>query len=114
MNILVQDISIRVYTQNYSLVVSVLMGTATGLIIKYLLDKKFIFKYQARNLLHDTWMFTLYVLMGIVTTLIFWGFEYSFDYIFQNKMMRYTGAVIGYFIKYRLDRRFVFVKANSA
>jgi len=118
MNIMAQDISTRIYTQDYSLIVSVLVGTATGLIIKYLLDKKFIFKYQARNFLHDTHMFSLYVLMGTVTTLIFWGFEFTFEFIFQNKMMRYTGAIIGlaigYLIKYRLDKRFVFVKADPA
>ena len=50
--------------------------------------------------------------MGVVTTLIFWGFEFTFEYLFRTKFMRYLGAVIGlsigYFIKYNLDRRFVF------
>jgi hypothetical protein len=57
MNIIAQDISTRIYTQDYSLFVSVLIGTATGLIIKYLLDKKIIFIYQTQNILHDTRIF---------------------------------------------------------
>jgi putative flippase GtrA len=56
--------------------------------------------------------------MGTVTTLIFWGIEFTFDFICQNKMMHYTGTIIGlaigYFIKYILDERFVFVKADQA
>ena len=50
--------------------------------------------------------------MGIMTTVIFWGFEILFDYIFHTKAWRYAGGVlgltIGYSIKYYLDKRFVF------
>ncbi len=52
--------------------------------------------------------------MGLVTTMIFWGFEYGFHLIFESKKMRYFGGIIGlaigYFIKYHLDKRFVFCK----
>ncbi len=50
--------------------------------------------------------------MGVVTTLIFWGFEMAFHLAFGTDGMRYLGGVIallsGYVIKYRLDKRFVF------
>ena len=50
--------------------------------------------------------------MGIVTTLIFWGFEFSFGYFFETKQLRYLGGVIGlsigYLAKYQLDKRYVF------
>jgi hypothetical protein len=48
----------------------------------------------------------------VVTTAIFWGFEFGFDRLFQSKDMRYLGGLIGlaigYWTKYRLDKRYVF------
>jgi len=111
-NILSQEISIRLYNDIYSVFISVLAGTCVGLIVKYLLDKKYIFKFKVDNLKHDSHTFLLYTIMGLLTTIIFWGLEFSFDYIFNTKEMRYLGGVlglaIGYWIKYHLDKRFVF------
>ena len=112
-NIGSQDISLRLYNGLYSVIASVIVGTAVGLVVKYLLDKKYIFQYQPKNALHDTQTFTLYTIMGIATTAIFWSFEFGFDYLFQSKELRYTGGIIGlaigYYMKYQLDKRFVFV-----
>jgi putative flippase GtrA len=111
-NIGSQDIALRLYDGMYAVTLSILVGTAVGLLVKYVLDKKYIFKFRVRDLSHDTKTFTLYTLMGVVTTVIFWGFEFGFDYIFNTKEMRYIGGIIGlaigYFIKYQLDKRFVF------
>ena len=116
-NIGSQDISIRLYDGLYSVVVSVLVGTAVGLIVKYILDKKYIFQFQVKNVAHDTHIFVLYTVMGVITTVVFWGFEFGFDYLFQSKEMRYTGGIIGlaigYYIKYQLDKRFVFVTQET-
>ncbi|MCY4178204.1 MAG: GtrA family protein, partial [Endozoicomonadaceae bacterium] len=55
--------------------------------------------------------------MGLATTAIFWGTEYFFQIIFKTDFMRYTGGIIGliagYLIKYRLDKRFVFVSLKT-
>ena len=116
-NIASQDISIRLYDGVYSVVISVLVGTVVGLIVKYILDKKYIFQFQIKNAAHDTHTFALYTVMGIITTAVFWGFEFGFDYLFQSKEMRYTGGIIGlaigYYIKYQLDKRFVFVTQGT-
>ena len=116
-NISSQDVSLRLYDGSCSVLVSVLVGTAVGLIVKYILDKKYIFQFQTQNTLHDAQTFTLYTIMGMVTTAIFWGLEFSFDYFFQSKEMRYAGGIIGltigYYIKYKLDKRFVFVKQEA-
>ena len=116
-NIGSQDLCTRIYAGEYPVVVSVFVGTAVGLIIKYLLDKKYIFQYQPKNLTHDTFAFTMYAGMGLLTTAIFWGFEFGFDQYFGTKSMRYAGGVlglaIGYYIKYRLDKRFVFVPRGT-
>ena len=116
-NIGSQDISLRLYDGIYAVVLSVLVGTVIGLVVKYILDKKYIFRFQVKNTAHDTQVFFLYTIMGLITSVIFWGFEFGFDYLFQSKEMRYTGGVIGlaigYYIKYQLDKRFVFVNQEN-
>jgi putative flippase GtrA len=115
-NILSQDLSVSFYQGQHSLTLSILIGTAVGLGVKYFLDKKYIFYYQTQNMAHDTQLFILYTVMGVFTTLIFWGFELLFQYLYNDKTMRFIGAIIGlsigYVIKYRLDKHFVFVKSE--
>lgn len=112
-NIVSQDVSVNIYSGTYSVYLAMMVGTGIGLVVKYVLDKKFIFRFQVKNAAHDSRTFVLYTIMGVVTTVIFWGFELGFDQVFGSKEMRYLGAVlglaIGYFIKYQLDKRFVFV-----
>jgi len=83
-----------------------------GLVVKYVLDKRYIFRFRARDMAHDTRTFALYAAMGVITTVIFWGFEFGFHHVFQSKEMRYLGGVIGlaigYLAKYHLDKRYVF------
>jgi hypothetical protein len=111
-NIAAQELALRAYSGRWDVVLSVIAGTGTGLVTKYVLDKKYIFGFRARDVAHDSVTFALYTMTGVATTLVFWGFEFGFDHVFASKAMRYTGGVIGlaigYFMKYRLDRRFVF------
>lgn len=91
---------------------AVAAGTIVGLIIKYLLDKRWIFYDLASGIKNHSRKFSLYMTMGLVTTAIFWGTETAFWLIWQSDLMRELGAVIGltigYVVKYNLDRRFVF------
>ena len=111
-NILAQDICSYIYSGPFYILISIIFGTGVGLVIKYILDKKYIFKYKTQNAQHDGKIFMLYTLMGIFTTIIFWGFEFGFHAIYATKEMRYVGGVIGlmigYICKYYLDKRFVF------
>lgn len=111
-NIGMQEIVSRFYHGWWSLLLSMAAGTAVGLVVKYLLDKRYIFRFRARSAAHDGQAFLLYTLTGVGTTLIFLGFEVGFDYLFASKAMRYTGAAmglsIGYLVKYQLDKRYVF------
>ena len=115
-NIATQDLSVRLYSGAYAVTLSVLAGTATGLISKFLLDKHYIFHYRSKNLTHDMRLFTAYTVTGIGTTLLFWAFEFGFEYLFGSRLARYSGAVLGltlgYLLKYRLDRKLVFVSAG--
>ena len=111
-NIGAQDIVIRNYIGAFDILISVVVGTGVGLVVKYILDKRYIFRFRARDAAHDGKTFVLYTLMGLATTLIFWGFEFGFDHIFETKEMRYLGGIIGlaigYLTKYHLDKRYVF------
>jgi putative flippase GtrA len=107
-----QAIAVRAWTGLWHIELSVLIGTAVGLVVKYVLDKIYIFRFKADNAVHDLQTFILYTGMGVVTTLVFWGFEFGFYAAFQDKDLRYLGGLIGlaigYWAKYHLDKRFVF------
>lgn len=111
-NILTQDICSYLYYGDFSILISIIIGTGFGLVVKYILDKKYIFQYKTKNAGHNRHIFFLYTVMGILTTFIFWGFEFGFHYIFETKEMRYLGGIlgliIGYICKYYLDKRYVF------
>lgn len=87
-------------------------GTGTGLVVKYLLDGRWIFANHLPGLSGHGRRFGIYSATGIVTTAIFWGMETGFWVAWQTEAMRELGGVlglaIGYAIKYFLDRRFVF------
>jgi hypothetical protein len=111
-NIGAQELTVRAYQGAFQVAFSVFVGTGVGLVVKYMLDKAFIFGFRARDKLHDVQTFGLYTVTGVLTTAIFWGFEFGFEAAFQSKDMRYLGGLIGlaigYFTKYRLDKRYVF------
>ncbi|XOB61316.1 GtrA family protein [Campylobacterota bacterium DY0563] len=112
-NILFQYFTFFLYDGLFSLYIAMFIGTLSGLILKYILDKKYIFYYKTQNKKDDGKKFFLYSLMGVFTTLVFWGFEISFYHFFEDKNAKYLGAIIGlsigYIIKYYLDKKFVFV-----
>jgi putative flippase GtrA len=93
-------------------------GTAMGLLVKYFLDKHWIFEDLSVGAIELTKKFSLYTVMGIFTTLIFWGTEILFWLTWRTDMMREVGAIvglsIGYFVKYHLDRRYVFTDSKLA
>lgn len=111
-NLLFQYISFYLYNGFLSLYIGIFFGILSGLIIKYILDKKYIFNHRPKNKKDDSKKFLLYSLMGIFTTLIFLGFEIGFHFIFKSEIAKYIGAIIGliigYVIKYFLDKKFVF------
>ena len=99
-------------------VLAVLIGTAIGLVLKYALDKRWIFYDALRSTREEGQKFTLYTVTGIGTTLVFWGIETAFWVIWNTHMMREVGAVIGltigYVVKFYLDRRFVFKNTRGS
>jgi len=116
-NIGSQACVIWLYHGAYAVPLSILVGTAAGLPVKYVLEKRHIFGFESDNLAHDGRMFALYSLMGLFTTALFWVVEWAFHTAFGTDAMRYLGGAIGltlgYVIKYHLDKRFVFVKSSA-
>lgn len=111
-NIGAQDLAIRAYSGAFDILASIIVGTGAGLVVKYVLDKRYIFRFRARSVAHDTRTFALYTVMGLATTVVFWGFEFGFHHLFETREMRYLGGIIGlaigYLTKYHLDKRYVF------
>jgi putative flippase GtrA len=111
-NLATQRLVFSVIDHDIRLGVALACGTAVGLAVKYILDKKWIFFDRVRPITAETVKFSLYTMTGIGTTLIFWGTEAAFWLIWQSQFMREVGAVlgltVGYVIKYNLDRRFIF------
>lgn len=95
---------------------AVFVGTLVGLVLKYMLDKRWIFNDRATGIAAHGRKFGLYTAMGVATTAIFWGTETAFWLIWGTDLARETGAVlglaVGYVVKYRLDRRYVFTDAS--
>ena len=116
-NISTQISSTLLYTGRYELYVAILAGTGTGLFTKYILDYLWIFQSQPVTLRGHSIKFTLYSLMGVFTTCIFWATELAFIALGDAHWLRYLGAVIGLFIgyvvKYHLDKHFVFGKVSA-
>lgn len=111
-NICAQALAMMLYAGRGAIPFSIAIGTAAGLISKYVLDKRYIFLHRSSDTRQEARTFALYTLMGGATTAIFWGTETAFHLIFANDTMRYVGGIIGlcigYVIKYWLDARFVF------
>ncbi|WP_375686969.1 GtrA family protein [Pseudooceanicola sp. LIPI14-2-Ac024] len=100
----------------YGFALAVLTGTLAGLVLKYVLDKRWIFFDRSAGMATHGRKFTLYTVMGLVTTAIFWGTETAFWLIWGTDLAREGGAVlgltIGYIVKFNLDRRFVFTDSD--
>lgn len=98
--------------------VAVGAGTIVGLVIKYALDKRWIFYDLETGMKNHSRKFSLYTAMGLITTAIFWGTETLFWLIWQTDLMRELGAIlglsVGYIVKYNLDWRFVFTYRQLA
>lgn len=112
-NLLFQYLAFLFYSGAGALYIAMFLGTLAGLIVKYVLDKKFIFYHKVKDRKDDAGKFAIYSLMGIFTTMIFWGTELGFYYLAPDPDAKYLGAItglgIGYVIKYFLDKKFVFI-----
>ncbi len=110
-NLAAQEFVIRV-APVAPLALSILAGTAAGFILKYVLDKRWVFEDRSSSHAQEIRKVTLYGAFSVLTTLVFWGFEVAFWALWGTDLAKYVGAVlglaIGYAAKFALDRTFVF------
>ena len=116
-NLLSQMLTLAFYVGWGDLYLAIFMGTGTGLVTKYVLDKKYIFNFVHKNTAHNAKTFGLYTFTGIFTTIVFWGSEILFDAYFQHENAKYIGAIVGlsfgYVLKYFLDKKYVFSSRDA-
>ena len=110
-NLLLQFLFLRVYSSAYAVELSIAVATALVLPLKYLADKRLIFGFDTQSHRHNVSTFLMYSLVSVFTVAEFWGCEYAFHLAFDSDALRYIGGAIGlalsFFMKYRLDKRFV-------
>ncbi len=113
-NLAAQYVVLHVYSGMFNLYAAIFLGTMVGLLVKYVLDKKYIFYYQTQTHQQNLKKFIVYSATGVVTTFIFWGCELLFNFLFSFSSAKFLGGfiglAIGYTIKYHLDKKFVFTK----
>ncbi|MEL6531896.1 MAG: GtrA family protein [Pseudomonadota bacterium] len=92
---------------------AVVFGTGLGLVVKFALDKRWIFYDRSPK---QAQQFSLYTVMGIATTAIFWATVAVFIWLWDSDLARIIGTIlgltVGYVVKFNLDRRFVFTDAQ--
>lgn len=109
-----QFVAVKFSPSSFEPWLSLMVGTGFGLVVKYVLDKRFIFR--ADHLQKSSQLarsFFLYTLSGGFTTVLFWGAELGFLHAWPGwAAARYVGGALGlaagYAFKYQLDRRFAF------
>jgi len=110
-NIFFQYLSFLLIDHKYELYIAMLNGTILGMILKYYLDKNFIFYYVKKEFNNKN-IFLLYIFTSIFTTIIFWAIELWFSYYVNINYSEYLGALVGltlgYSLKYLLDKQLVF------
>jgi len=96
---------------------ALVMGTGAGFLLKYLLDKNFIFHHTSPTACAGLATMFLYGVTAVITTLIFWSVQYLFTLFGPEDFWKYAGGlcglVPGYLLKYFLDKRFVFRKTET-
>ena len=106
LNLICQNIFIFL---EYEVYLQILGGTLIGLVSKYYLDRQYVFKDTKTNIAGS---FILYSLFGALLTPLWWVVEIIFIYLFGTVLAQNIGAIIGlaicYYLKYLLDKKYVF------
>ena len=115
-NLGVQKVVDRWIPGSEDLIYCMICGTIAGFLIKYFLDKVYVFEDRIQSKSTELKKFSLYTFMAVWTTLIFMLVEFLFDFFLDHPQARYLGGAlglgIGYALKYYLDSRFVFSVAQ--
>lgn len=88
------------------------LGLFVGFVIKYLLDKKYVFNDGYENRKAETKKAGLYAFMSILCTILSVGITGSFKIVvgvqFAKRIGWFLGLLFGYTAKFFLDKKYVF------
>lgn len=106
LNLICQNILIFL---EYEVYLQILGGTLIGLVSKYYLDRQYVFKDTKTNIAGS---FIMYSLFGALLTPLWWVIEIIFIYLYGTILAQNIGAILGlaicYYLKYLLDKKYVF------
>lgn len=112
-----QFLSFFFYQGQYAFHLAVFSGTAIGLVVKYWLDKTYIFFSVTKSGSATMVEFFLYSVTGVITTFVFWVTEALFFFATDIEGSQYIGGFLGlafgYQLKFILDSRFIFGWAHE-
>ncbi|HOV13454.1 MAG TPA: GtrA family protein [Spirochaetota bacterium] len=95
-----------------NIIIKMFIATVISFIFKFIVDKIVIFQDKTTNLVSNLKKIVIYGSFAVFTTLIFWGFELGFKFVFHFQYSEYIGGtlglIIGYTLKFLLDSRYVF------
>jgi putative flippase GtrA len=115
-NLASQEAVVRLFPL-WPVAASILVGTGVGFFAKYALDKKWVFLDGYDSHAAELRKILVYGLSGVATTALFWATELGFWHMLGTSQGKYLGAVIGLalgnWIKYLLDRHYVFPRSSS-
>ena len=102
----------------YWFLIALGFGTVIGFLFKFVVDKFVVFEEKLSEdtraeLQKTTKQISMYFGFAIFTTIIFWGFEFSFKFFLPGNWYLFgglIGLIVGYTVKFLLDSRFVFNK----
>lgn len=110
-NLAAQELTVR-SAPALPVLASVLVGTAVGFVVKYVLDKYWIFFDGYDGHAEEVRKIAVYGVSAVLTTALFWTVELGAWSLWRTSEAKYAGAVVGlalgYLIKYRLDKHYVF------
>lgn len=88
------------------------LGLFVGFVLKYLLDKKYVFNDGYENRKAETRKAGLYAFMSILCTILSIGVTGSFKIVFGVQLAKrvgwFLGLILGYTAKFFLDKKYVF------
>ncbi len=97
--------------------VSLLVGTGIGFLVKYLLEKRWVFLDAYEDHASEARKIVVYGAFGVLTTALFWGIEMGAWHVWQSTAAKYVGGAIGLalgnWLKYQLDKHYVFARTPA-
>jgi putative flippase GtrA len=96
----------------WRLLLSQVLAIGSGFVVKYILDKFYVFKDAIATKKEEYQKALLYGMMSIITTALYMSISWGFYFLVSPSSAKTTGALIGlltgYTLKFFLDKKYVF------